>query len=145
MRILQNCLLFHNFGCTMGPATNFLEERVVTTKACTAFPVMLARHIIPHLPPQQKNFVKDRKKTQHVCVIFRKQPVTSSLRIKGSMCYTLGWPRTKYCFAKPHPIFKFRTVLNSWDHSTSKLCNTFCCMTLFKGRAFALNICTFLH
>ena len=72
----------------MGPATNFLEERVVTTKACTAFPVMLARHIIPHLPPQQKNFVKDRKKTQHVCVIFRKQPVTSSLRIKGSMCYT---------------------------------------------------------
>ena len=88
LRILQNCLLFHNFGCTMGPATNFLEERVVTTKACTAFPVMLARHIIPHLPPQQKNFVKDRKKTQHVCVIFRKQPVTSSLRIKGSMCYT---------------------------------------------------------
>ena len=78
--------LFPN-SSALWPATNFLEERVVT-KACTAFPVMLARHIIPHLPPQQKIFVKDRKKTQHVCVIFRKQPVTSSLHIKGSMCYT---------------------------------------------------------
>ena len=28
-------------------------------------------------------------------------------------CYSLGWPRTMYYFAKPRPIFKFRTVLNS--------------------------------
>ena len=61
------------------------------------------------------------------------------------MPYIVGWPRTMYYFAKPRPIFKFRTVLNSWDHSTSKFFSTFCCMTLFKGRASALKFSTFLH
>ena len=80
---------------------------------------------------------------QALKLIFDFKPDISILQLFGT--YLVGWPRTMYYFAKPRPIFKFWTVLNSWDHSTSKFFSTFCCMTLFKGRASALKFSTFLH
>ena len=34
-----------------------------------------------------------------------------------------------YCFAKTWPIYKFRTILNTWNHSTSNLLKEFWCKT----------------
>ena len=68
----------------------------------------------------------------------------SSTKAHTHSIYLLGWTKIIKFFAKICPIYKFQTVLNSWDRPTSKLFKTFLCKTLFKGRAFHLKIET-LH
>ena len=85
----------------------FSKRGLLLQKHAPHFLSCLHDILSPTRPPQ-KNFAKDRKKTQHVCVIFRKQPVTSSLHIKGSMCYTYRIHYISECL----PLF--------WDQWTTE-------------------------